>query len=285
MELVKPEPLIIGGRAHFTLTSYDPVDLTILVPYVTDEEIEYACQATVFQAGGTAQDVHNDIWIASHFEGTGGYDGLRQAVANQLREMSAEMAEEEKVSQASSELAERLVQRVPDQLVEQAREYTAQALLMGAAEAGISKDEYLRQIGMTPAMFDNFVDYQARAAAEGEAAVDAWIANRKLTISDEEIPRYLGVMPSDAERLIAQAKAMGQLQDIRDAALRSKALEIIVAEAHCTYEHETKAQAHQRIQQALQQQAMIESLAQQAQNSAQDNEPAATDSHPHLKLV
>ena len=40
MKLVKPEPLIIGDRAHYTLSSYGPVSVEIKVPYITDFDID-----------------------------------------------------------------------------------------------------------------------------------------------------------------------------------------------------------------------------------------------------
>ena len=40
MELVKPDPLIIGGKAHYTLTSYEPVSVEVEVHNVSEEDVD-----------------------------------------------------------------------------------------------------------------------------------------------------------------------------------------------------------------------------------------------------
>jgi hypothetical protein len=88
-------------------------------------------------------------------------------------------------------------------------------------------------------------------------------------------------MPSQAEEILSQAAAAGQLEDVRLAGLRAKALEIIIAEANCTYEHETEQEANERVRTSIQERAMMESFMQQQNN----NQTSAEDDHPHLKLV
>lgn len=281
MELIKPEPLVIGGKATYTLTSYDPISITVHVPFLTEEEIDYACEAAVVRAGGTVDDLNNDIFIAEHFEGISSAQEFRAVVTADMRQFNTRMAEEQKVEQATSALAARLVQRVPEQFIASSREYTRQALQMTIAQMGLTVDDYMRQMGITKAQLDELVEMQARAAAEGDAAMDAWIAHRKITIADEEIARYLGVMPSQAEEILAQAAAAGELEDVRLAGLRAKALEIVIAEANCTYEHETEQEANERVRASIQERAMMESFMQQQNN----NQTSAEDDHPHLKLV
>ena len=77
MELVKPEPLVIGGRAHYTLTSYDPVSIDVDVPYTTEEDVEYALQVTVAQAGGGPAQLNDDAWMREQFEDVSGVDDRR----------------------------------------------------------------------------------------------------------------------------------------------------------------------------------------------------------------
>ena len=42
LNVKKPEPMQVGERYIYTLTSYDPVEIELLVPYVSDYEIELA---------------------------------------------------------------------------------------------------------------------------------------------------------------------------------------------------------------------------------------------------
>ena len=52
MTIQKPEPLVIGNKAFYTLTSYGPVDVEVHVVRTTDEEVELAIQTLVREAGG-----------------------------------------------------------------------------------------------------------------------------------------------------------------------------------------------------------------------------------------
>jgi len=37
MPIQKPAPLMIDGRAHYTLSSVEPIKIEVTVPFVTDE--------------------------------------------------------------------------------------------------------------------------------------------------------------------------------------------------------------------------------------------------------
>jgi hypothetical protein len=121
-----------------------------------------------------------------------------------------------------------------------------------------------------------------RDLTESNREVFLFNNNLEQIQQNEEIARYLGVMPSQAEEILTQAAAAGELEDVRLAGLRAKALEIVIAEANCTYEHETEQEANERVRASIQERAMMESFMQQQQ---QNNQSSAEDDHPHLKLV
>ena len=53
MTIQKSEPLVIGNRAFYALTSYGPVDVQVHVVHTTDEEVELAVRSLVREAVGT----------------------------------------------------------------------------------------------------------------------------------------------------------------------------------------------------------------------------------------
>lgn len=284
MELVKPEPLIIGGRAQYTLTSYEPVVIEVDVPYTTEEDIEYALQIMVMQEGGSPANMHDDAWIREHFEGIEGLDELRVVMGEQVRGLNAQMAEQQKAAKCMEVLAGRLVQRVPRAQVAQARTALVQNLAMSLRQDGLSEADFLAQTGMSHHDLEAMFDQQAEEAAQEEAAIDAWIASRKLVVNDDELPRLLGLPVADVEKTLADARAAGGLASLRQAALRAKALETIVAECRCTYHHETPAEAHVRVahMRAEQEEILREMGAAPGSPSSQDG---SAGSRSHLKLV
>lgn len=238
MELVKSEPLIIDGVAHYTLTSYDPVSIEVDVPPVTDADIDQAMQMSVAQLGGTPASLNDDAWIRANFEGVGNVRELREALREQILYMNEQYAEEQKTVKCSIELARRLIQRVPTKRVSEVRR-----MLDGMFEAtlksdGITIDQFFAQTGMRRDEFENMLDTRAQGEAETEAALDAWVEHYGMKVTDEELPELLGIDPEQAEQFLKQMNATGDIKEARVAALRSKALAQVVNECECTYHHE-----------------------------------------------
>lgn len=278
MELVKPEPLIIGGRAHYTLTSYDPVSIEVNVSTTSPQDVEMALQVTITQMGGGPAELQNDAWIRENFEGLHNASELRELIRQELTAMNAEVAERQKVQKCAEALASRLVQAVPRSAVIRAEKALAESFALGLQEQGATEADFLAQTGMRTSDLQAMFAAQAKDAAEQEAAIDAWIEHRKLEISDEELPRYIGVPEEeDATEILNQLRRSGQMAEARQLALRNKAMGIVVAEASCTYRHETPEQALARSRAA---QRTLD-----AQMQAQQQKKKRGDDRPRLTLV
>ena len=277
MELVKPEPLIIGGRPHYTLTSYDPVTIVVDVAATSDQDVELALQMSVTQMGGGPAELNNDAWIRENFEGLHNAAELRELVRQELTAMNAQAAEAQKTQQCAAALASRLMQAVPRTAVMQAQRAIAESFAMDLQEQGMTEAEFLAQTGMCTSDLQAMFASRAKEAAEQEAAITAWIEHNKLQVSDDELPQYLGMSADGDEReLLNQLRVSGQLEQARQYALHIKAMNTIVAEASCTYRHETPAQAEARSREARR---MLDA---QMQAQRKKNE---RDSRPPLKLV
>ena len=279
MELVKPEPLIIGGRAHYTLTSYDPVSIEVYVATTSPQDVEMALQMTVMQMGGGPAELQSDAWIRENFEGLHNAAELRELIRQELSAMNAEVAERQKVQKCAEALAKRLVQSVPRSSVMRAEKALAESFAMGLQEQGATEADFLAQTGMRTSDLQAMFAAQAKDAAEQEAAIDAWIEHRKLEVSDDELPRYIG-MPEeeDATQILEQLRLSGQMAEARQLALRNKAMGIVVAEASCTYRHETPAEAQARSREA---QRTLDAQMQ----AQQKNKGNHGDDRPRLTLV
>lgn len=264
IEIEKPAPLMIGNKAYYTLTSYDPIHIEVEVPATTDADVDLAIDSMVAEAGGTAEDLANDAWVAEHFDGVASADELRRSVYNQITDMSARVAEDQKVGLCVSELAKRLKQAVPPAHIAEARVMVEAQFAQSLAADGLTRSDFLSRTGTSEAALDAMFERQAKSAAEGNAALDAFAHERKLTVDDSELPRLLRVPLSEAEKIIEQARAAGQYEQLKEAALRNKAAETLVAECACTYKHETAEEAQAR---AAQMREMREKLAAKDQDS------------------
>ena len=52
----KPEPLFIEGHYHFTLSSYDPVQIAITIPHVSEREVEAELNGALRSRGHAGED-------------------------------------------------------------------------------------------------------------------------------------------------------------------------------------------------------------------------------------
>ena len=77
----KPEPLFIEGHYHFTLSSYDPVQITITVPHISEREVEAELNGALRSRGHAGEDAPSDEWVAEHFEGIESLSALRDVRA------------------------------------------------------------------------------------------------------------------------------------------------------------------------------------------------------------
>ena len=269
MSIEKPLPLMVGNIAYYTLTSYDPVEVTVEIPYVTEEDVALALEMTVRQMGGTMADLDDPAWVAERFDGMTTRAQVTEAVRQQVNIMNTEAAEEQKLGKCIEVLVGRLGQSVPASHVEQARGAVVQRFTQSMQAEGMTPADFMARTGTTTMQLEAMFDEQARQVAEGDAALSAYAHQKKLKVDEHEFPRLLGMPPTDAETLIAQARTAGWLDELREMALRAKAAQIVVAECSCSYVHETPEQARARVAQYRQ----IEEL---LGDDEPDDEPPAT---------
>lgn len=128
----KPEPLFIDGHYHYTLSSYEPVEVTLTIPHLTDEEVGYGIAGIVAERGWNDDDLPTDAWIAENVEGINTLAELQQAVREELEQINARYVESTKAGLCAEELARRVEQRIPTESIERARDTVRQGFEMQA---------------------------------------------------------------------------------------------------------------------------------------------------------
>lgn len=249
MPIEKPLPLMVGNKAYYSLTSYDPVEIEVNVPYTSDEDIELGLEMTLADMGGSMASLDDPAWIAEHFEGLSSADEVRKAMRQEVLAMNANAAEQQKVGACVEALAARLCQSIPPQHIDQMKQAIRMHFTQQLAADGMTPEQFMTRTGTSPAQLEAMFDRQARQAAEGDAALSAYAHERKLKVDEQEFGRLLGIPATEVQNVIDQARAAGQYDDMREAALRSKAAQLAVAECSCSYRHETPGEARVRMMQ------------------------------------
>jgi hypothetical protein len=245
MNIQKPQPLMVDGKAYYTLTSYDPVEIEVYVPSATDDDVEMMLD-TLLRSAGAGREVLSDAnWLKQHF-GTDDLGDIREAVRTQVIDGSYESVDRQRQTLCAEALAERLGQSVPPAQLAEVRRSIETSLRAQIQASGMRLDDFLAQMGTTQVGLDSTLDEQARSVAEQDAALGAFAQARKLTVEEGDYPRLLHMPASQCQALVEQAKAIGQEEQIRDSALHNHALEVVVAECVTHYHYETPEEARER---------------------------------------
>lgn len=272
MAIDKPLPLMVGNKAYYSLTSYDPVEVTVDVPFTTDEDIEYGLEMTVADMGGTLADLDDPAWLAEHFDGMTSRQQVTEAMRQQMSAMGEQAAEQQKLGKCVEALSQRLCQSIPPQHLEQAMNAIRMRFTQQLQAEGMTPDQFLMRSGTTAAQLEAMFERQAQQMAEGDAALSAYAHEKKLKVDEHEYGRLLGIPANELQGVMDTARAAGQMDELREAALRSKAAQIVVAECSCNYVHETEEQARRRMAQLRQMQQMYESRFGNDEPKADDNQ-------------
>lgn len=241
----RPEPELIDGRYAYTLTSYEPVSISVSVAHVSDEEVDRGIRDMLSYYGGSEETL-TDAWLAENVGEVTTVAGLRPYVRRQLESMYAEAAERSKPDLCVRALAGRLCQEVPAEELARARAVVRTAMERDLSENGLDVAGFLTLSGMTDTAFEAMVDSEALAAAEREAALDAFVGERGISVDETEYPGLLGLSPADARQLMQDMRSAGHAEYVRRAALHAKAVRLLVEECSCSYEHETPTMARLR---------------------------------------
>lgn len=288
----KPQPLVVDGKAYYTLSSYDPVEVEVYVASVTDDDVDYAIEQLLDQRDATMADLDDPEFVSKQFEGCKTADDVRAEVRRQLEEANDSFADEHKLSLVAEELASRLVQAVPADQLDRVRNGIELQLRDQLQRQGVTWGTFLQQSGGADAV-DKMLREQAVAVAEQDSALAAWAQKKALKVDRSEIPGLLGIPLEHASEFLDQVEAAGQMDDFMEGALRAKALNDVVATSVCTYHHETPEEAKQRVaifraqNQRQKPPAGNATAPGKADDEASASEPQDGDGSdkPHLKLV
>ena len=188
-----------------------------------------------------------------------------------------QLVEGSKADRCATELAKRLNEAVPPELVEQVRGVMRQAFEHDLAAEGLTMDEFIEQMGATQKMMDDLFASQAEEAIQEKAALDAYAREKKIGIRDDELAEALELSPKEFDQMCLQAQKAGAMDSLRIDALRAKVANILAGECSCIYKNESEEDAQSRMEQFRR--------LQQMQRDAKVRVEKVGGEHPGFKLV
>ncbi len=245
IEISKPQPIRLGDRYLYTLTSYAPVEVEVTMELVTEEDIDLTLESLADEAGVALADV-DDEWVRAHAVGAGTVAELRERIREDRLQQARRLAERDKQERASEALAERLGQALPADEVARYRAMLLRSNELDAGRMGLALDDLLARSGLSRSAFDATLDQEAEVMASREAAFSAFASERKLKVDDSEIPFLLGLSAAETRELLESARRSGGFEDLRRQCLITKASHVVAAECTCAYREETPEEAHER---------------------------------------
>lgn len=236
----KPEPLEIGGRFYYTLSSYAPVSVEIKTLRTTDADVNFALARICLQNGIQQEDLTDEM-IKEHMK-LDSIEAAKKALRAQLEQANAAHAEQDKQVKCADELAKRLEQRIPDTEVARFKQLIEDSIAHDAVHMQMDAEQFKLLSGITP----DSLEEMARLSATHEAAFNAYADKKKLEVTEDELPEILGAQSEQIKTIVEEAKKNNKLEQLLSDLRPRKAAQEISAEAKVTFQLETEAEAKER---------------------------------------
>ncbi len=245
IEITKPQPMKVGDKYVYTLSSYEPIEATIRVPLVDDEEVRLACEALFAQTDQTFETV-TDEWLAQNMPGMTGKEQLLQDIRATLDKLNEEFLQEQKSMACMAQMIDRLEQEVSSEQINEMYQALYQDYLAQLASEGMSEAELLKALDGGQNLIEQTIMNEAKDICAYDAALDAYVSHAELTLEDGDMAQLLQQPQEQIDKMIEAAREAGMYEKVYANALRAKALFNIMNEMSVVYEYETPEEAQAR---------------------------------------
>ena len=227
------------SKFKFTLTSYDPVYAVAKEVKIAESEVRTQAlrwmQQEWCKEGETAK--LTDAFVKSHARED--EKDILKSVDDVLVFVRYNMYRDNREAQYLSDqdsickvLAERLVEELPEQLVDESI-YAARMRIDDAfRRAGITVEDYCRENKLTMEQFIADIDAKAIQSLKEDSALGAWADHANYTLDAED---FYAIIPGNSIEEKAykrrQIEADGRLAQMEEYALKTKALKDIMDNA------------------------------------------------------
>lgn len=219
---------------RFTLSSYDPV-------YVVAEEVKIPEEAVRDQAlrwleyavckNGEKPKL-TDQWVAAHTDDFKNVDELLIFIRYNMYRDNREVQELADQNVVCQELATRLVEDLPEDLVEDSIYAANMRLEDMVNRSGMSMQDFCKQHNMSLDQLYQNTETRAIQSLKEDSALDAWASHAAYTLEPED---FYAVIPGeniqDKAEKRRQIELDGRLPQMEEYALKTKALKEVMQNA------------------------------------------------------
>ena len=225
------------------LASYDPVDITVQAPRVSEEEIDARVRELVRQFGAQGEDniavgdELDDAWVRDNIPDpqVNTVQGMREALRKAGEQYKLAEFEQYKVAVGAAELAKRLTSAVPADIINamadsMISELRAQAVAQGTTISAVCEERGMDEDAMRREALD-----EATSMLQQGLALDAVFRHECLSIDEQDRAAALrAIAPGSEEEAEEQLCASGYAFTIEETAQRLRAGRFILEHARVT---------------------------------------------------
>lgn len=218
----------------YTLTSYDPVYVIAEEVRIPEEEVRKTAmrwlELNVAKEGETPK--MNDQWIKKNVEGINSVDELLIFIRYNMYKDNLEVQQLADQNVICRELATRLVEDLPEDLVEEALYASSYRLEEMLRMNGLQKKDYCQQRGITEEQLDAEVRENTIESLKEDSALAAYADHMNYTLDAED---FYAIIPGDSVQDKAykrrQIELEGKMPMMEEYALKTKALRDVMENA------------------------------------------------------
>lgn len=221
---------------HFTLTSYDPVYAIAEEVRIPEDIIEkQAIRWLELNACKPGEKPRmNDQWIKSHVDedAINTVDDLMVFIRYNVYKDNREIQQLADQDVICAELATRLVEELPQELVEESLFASNMRLEEMLRMNGIKKEDYCKQRGISEEQLDEEVKTRAIQSLREDSALAAYAEHANYTLDAED---FYAIIPGESVQDKAykrrQIELQGRMPQMEEYARKTKALKEVMENA------------------------------------------------------
>ena len=224
------------AKYKFTLTSYDPVYVVAEEVRIPEDVIERQAirwlELNACKEGETPK--LNDQWIKKHVdeEAINSVDDLMIFIRYNVYKDNRELQQLADQDVVCAELATRLVEELPQELVEESLFASNMRLEEMLRMSGLEKKDYCKQRGITEEQLDEEVKTRAIQSLKEDSALAAYADRQNYTLEPED---FYAIIPGDNVQDKAykrrQMEMQGRMPEMEEYARKTKALKEVMENA------------------------------------------------------
>lgn len=222
------------AKPKFTLTSYDPV--YAVAPEVRIPEDVIRQQALNWLRYNIAKDGEEpkltDQWIKAHTDDFNSVDELLIFIRYNMYRDNREVQELADQNVICAELAKRLVEDLPEDLVEDSLYAAEMRLTEMINRQGMDIEDFCKQRGITEEQLHADTRERTIQSLREDSALDAYAAHAGFTLEAED---FYAIIPGESIEDKAykrkQIELDGRLEQMEEYALKTKALKEVMENA------------------------------------------------------